>query len=89
MLIASHFYYFGRNAIDIPAEYRNIIKAGPGHKCNFDSLFVEGFVAWLEKSFMKGSSGDPHDFRVRVLDFGCGVSQIGSFLKERNKQGCR
>jgi len=74
VLISNHFYYFGEKAVDIPVEYRNFIKTGPGHRCNFDNLFAEGFVAWLEKSFTKGLLGDPYDFRVRAVDFTCGVS---------------
>jgi hypothetical protein len=47
-LLSDHFYYFGDKAIDIPNEYKSIIKQGQGHKSNANDLIKEEFIFWLE-----------------------------------------
>jgi hypothetical protein len=63
-LISNHFYYFGRNAIDIseiPSKHLNhaFEKKGPGYRRDFSEEFVEDFASWLETTFRKGRHGDP------------------------------
>lgn len=80
-LISRHFFYFGRNAIDIseiPRKhlYHPFEKKGPGYRCDFTEEFIEGFVAWLEDAFKVGIHGSPckphSDFRTP----GC-LSKVG------------
>lgn len=47
-LLSDHFYYFGDQAIDIPPEFRSIIKQGQAHKSNSNEPVKEEFIEWLE-----------------------------------------
>ena len=52
-----HFSYFGRKAITIPEEFKQIVKKGPGHKCTFDQAFMARFLSWAEP-LPKGKLGE-------------------------------
>ena len=63
-LISNHFFYFGRNAIDIseiPGKYLNhpFEKSGPGHRSDFSEEFVDDFARWLKANFKVGVHGPP------------------------------
>jgi hypothetical protein len=63
-LISNHFFYFGRNAIDIsdfpgtnldhPFE-----KRGPMHRCDFTEEFVLEFTKWINGTYKVGIHGPP------------------------------
>jgi hypothetical protein len=59
-LIAKHFYYFGRNAVEIPPEYSDLL-VGMGYKYRHHSDTVRGFLDWLQESFKPGIYGVPYD----------------------------
>jgi hypothetical protein len=63
-LISHHFFYFGRNAIDISRIPRKHLdhpfeKSGPNYRCDFSEEFVEDFAKWLETNFKVGVHGPP------------------------------
>lgn len=63
-LISHHFFYFGRNAInisDIPRTHLDhpFEKSGPNYRCDFSEKFVEDFAKWLETHFKVGVHGPP------------------------------
>lgn len=63
-LISHHFFYFGRNAIDISEIPRTHLdhafeKTGPGHRSDFSEEFVEEFAKWLRANFKVGVHGPP------------------------------
>lgn len=63
-LISNHFFYFGRNAIDIsdiPETHLDhpFEKSGPGHRSDFSEEFVEDFAKWLKSTFKVGVHGQP------------------------------
>jgi hypothetical protein len=63
-LLSNHFFYFGRNAIDIseiPDKHLDhpFEKSGPGYRCDFSDEFVEAFASWLPATFTKGVHGSP------------------------------
>lgn len=63
-LLSHHFFYFGRNAIDIteiPHTYLNhpFEKTGPSHRCDFSGEFIEAFAKWLKNNFKVGVHGPP------------------------------
>ncbi len=68
VLISEHYFYFGRNAVPIPSRFRQIIKKGPGYKCNFNDGIVDGFLAWLENNYKTGVHGDPYDFKQKLCN---------------------
>ncbi|MCY1292698.1 Nucleotide modification associated domain 2 [compost metagenome] len=58
VLISNLYWYFGANAPDLPENLREIIKAGPGHKCTRSQEILNSLIAWL-KSKPEGNSGVP------------------------------
>ena len=60
-LISQHYYYFGRNAVEIPEPFLSysIEKRGPRHKSRFSTDFIEAFVMWLETNYTPGVHGAP------------------------------
>lgn len=61
VLISKLFYYFGKNAMEIPKEVQDIIKKGPGHKCNFPEKIISNFLNWLKTECgLNGYQGSPN-----------------------------
>ncbi len=63
-LVSRHFFYFGRNAINIqniPQERLEHVfeKKGPGFRSDFSDEFIEGFAQWLNQNYKVGVHGDP------------------------------
>ena len=68
-LLSRHFFYFGRNAIDIadiPKRHLDhpLEKKGPRYRSDFSEPFIEELAAWLERTFETGIHGLP----CRVTD---------------------
>lgn len=62
VLISNHFYYFGKDAITIPKKFWEIIKTGPGHKCNFPVNLINDFIKWLEGNYALGKQDTPYNY---------------------------
>ena len=60
VLICKQFWYFGDAAFDIPAELREAVKRGPGHKRIMTAPLVQRFIRWLG-SLPQGIHGQPAD----------------------------
>ena len=63
-LISKHFFYFGRNALDIskiPIQPPGhpLAKRGPGYRRDFDQKFIAEFTDWLGATFRPGIHGLP------------------------------
>lgn len=60
-LISKHFYYFGRNAVDIPPQFRShpIEKKGPGYRSDLPLQQVEQLISWFQKNKKPGVHGEP------------------------------
>lgn len=63
-LLATHFFYFGRNAVDvyeIPTKYlhHDFEKRGRRYRCDFSGAFIEDFASWLDATFEVGVHGPP------------------------------
>jgi hypothetical protein len=65
VLISWRFWYFGKNAIVIPTEFKDICKKGPGYKCNFELNFIHKFLEWLS-IYTMGYKGDPNQFDLFI-----------------------
>jgi Nucleotide modification associated domain 2 len=62
-LISSDFYYFGRDAILIPHEFRRLLATTRGHKNSVDIDLIAEFWDWLKFIAPKGGRiGMPFDF---------------------------
>ena len=77
VLVSLHFYYFGSNAIDIPAEFRErgFERGGRGFRCSFDPADVCRFVDWLESKWKPGKHGEPCQ---KLVDKGKGTKRCKS-----------
>ncbi len=68
-LISSDFYYFGRDAIEIPDEFRCLIATAQGHKNTYDVDLITSFWEWIKCNAPKpGRIGVPLDFEEAVCD---------------------
>lgn len=61
VFIAEHFYYFGKNAVVIPAEHTALMWSGRGCRCTGDQVTVLSFLEWLGRNFEPGIHGEPFD----------------------------
>ena len=59
--VAEHFYYFGAQAVPIPADYQDLIWTKQGCKCAHDSVLVAEFLEWLQAAYSPGVLGKPRD----------------------------
>ncbi len=63
VLVSRHFFYFGSNAVTIPARLSEIIHGGIGHSCRFPAKLVERFLKWLHANHEPGRHGEPSNYR--------------------------
>mgnify|MGYP000871419554 CR=1 FL=1 len=58
-LISEYYYYFGRNAINIPNEFLDfsLEKKGPGYRCDPSPNQIRLIVLWFETNFSIGAHG--------------------------------
>jgi len=47
VLISRHYFYFGRNAIPLPASLQPIVHQTQSHKVNVNDPFVAPFIEWI------------------------------------------
>ena len=60
VLIASEFYYFGSNAIDVPEEFRPLIWQHIGNKTFHNEVIAERFIEFVCQNYNKGIYGIPY-----------------------------
>ena len=63
-LISRHFFYFGRNAIEVEElPLKNLAhpleKKGPSFRSDFDEPFIKELTEWLENKYRVGVHGKP------------------------------
>jgi len=58
-IISDHFYYFGTNAVELPAGFRKMIHTNQGHRSQFPNELVREFVKRLEGEYECGVHGEP------------------------------
>lgn len=66
VLISKTFYYFGKEAVEIPKTFSSVIHTRQGHKTlkpipekSDKRDIVPQFVAWLQEKFKEGLYGEP------------------------------
>lgn len=66
VLVGASYSYWGRDAIEIPAEFTDgdvsIVRSGVGYRCHFPSEFARAIDAWLEARTGLGYEGRPADW---------------------------
>lgn len=60
VLIATEFYYFGNNAIDIPQKFDKLIGRGRNHTVCRDESIIEEFIDYISINYDKGIQGIPY-----------------------------
>jgi hypothetical protein len=58
VLIASEFYYFGKDSIEIPENLKSEFTVGIGHR-RVDKAAASKVINWLEENFENGYQSDP------------------------------
>lgn len=46
-LLSTHFYYFGKNPVQLPEHLLAIVKQGQAHKSTANNPYVENFIDWI------------------------------------------
>lgn len=63
VLISDHFYYFGRNAPELPTKFARIIHSTQGHKRirpnDGGHGLAQELIEWVESNFKRGLQGEP------------------------------
>lgn len=57
-LVSRTFWYWGRNAITLPASLHGIVRRGPGHRSNIDEKTIKRLIGWLGRK-QRGRRGLP------------------------------
>ncbi|WP_375768786.1 hypothetical protein NR798_45105 [Archangium gephyra] len=78
VLVSDWFVYFGRDAVEIPARFRQgkeetVTRHGRNHLVNFRPGFEEEFIAWVLSLGQKGFRGEPIAFRRQLAKTGTGI----------------
>jgi len=61
VLICDTFWYFGKNAIELPEQFGPLVKKGIGHKNTKDNKMKNDLLEWLSKNYSTGIHGKPYD----------------------------
>jgi hypothetical protein len=70
VLLSWDFYYFGRQAKELPQHLREICHQTQGHRSDLNDPYVEDFVEWV-RSLPPGMCGWPDFMFDWVSDSGC------------------
>lgn len=63
VLIATRYYYFGNNAIEIPDRFRELVGYGRNHRVNENESLINEFVGYIEGIYSVGRLGIPYSRR--------------------------
>jgi hypothetical protein len=68
VVISTKFFYFGKDAIPVPARFKSLLATTQGHRNTHDCDIIERFWAWVcGKASKPGRVADPSEF----TDDGC------------------
>jgi hypothetical protein len=74
VLVATEFFYFGREAVELPKEFERVRCRGRGHQNEYDGTLIGRFWARLQKNHKAGRIGYPTEFDESVCD---ATSRVG------------
>lgn len=60
VLIATEYYYFGNNAINIPSEFELLIGKQRNHRVCYDQILIEKFINYIRQTYNSGIHGIPY-----------------------------
>lgn len=74
-LVASEFYYLGREAVPVPGEFGGILATTQGHRNTGDTDLIERFWRWVSRAAPRcGRIGLPSEF----ANAGCRAQRTGA-----------
>ncbi|MBN1782727.1 hypothetical protein JW948_16445 [bacterium] len=53
VLLSTHYWYFGDQAVEIPSDFIKLVKKGSGHRSRFGTDFLGMFIKWLSSNEYK------------------------------------
>lgn len=59
VLIATEYYYFGNNSIDIPCQFETLIGRGRNHRIIKNEEVIASFCAYIKANYQIGIYGTP------------------------------
>jgi hypothetical protein len=63
LLLSDHFFYWGKNCIEVPEEFKSIIHFGIGYRSiKIDPTIAKGLIKWISSNYDQGYLGDPIQF---------------------------
>lgn len=62
VLVAEEFWYWGRDAINLPPQFLRLANIGIGHITINDPSFIQSFLTWLRNMQDSGYIGTPNMF---------------------------
>ncbi|MBU3055422.1 hypothetical protein [Pseudomonas indica] len=65
VFISKHFWYFGREAIELPSRYAKLVGTR-GIRVNHPVELVDSFMGWLNRMDRKGQIGMPREMETRT-----------------------
>jgi hypothetical protein len=74
VLISSHFWYFGRDAIMLPTDLRYIASVGRGHRSKFERSLLKAFGEFISRQ-NKGVHAPPTNWPYDDISWATAVSQ--------------
>ncbi len=69
VIISNHFYYFGKNLVQVPVRFQKILTSIRGYKIIADSRFLKDFLTWLRNKCEQGYNGDPLLFENKFMRY--------------------
>ena len=85
-LIAGEFFYFGCDAIAVPAKFASILATTQGHKNTYDTSLIDRFWAWLSQTATRsGRSGQPAEFNEEGCRAQCSEHDDDESVEESSK----
>ncbi|WP_378174909.1 hypothetical protein [Aquimarina sp. SS2-1] len=84
VLLSTHFYYFGNQAIPLHPDLEKIIHQGPGHKSNANNPYVKGFIDWIETVDKSAMLNANPQLEIDFRDHNC-VSKCAVTREEEGK----
>lgn len=81
VLLCEEFWYYGKDATEVPTNLIDVVKKGPGYKRIESPELINDFTQWLRDK-PKGIRGNPyHSTHRGVCNAGCGTSSINEDSK--------
>lgn len=60
VLVATEYYYFGNNAIEIPREFNALIGSGRNHRVHTDKNIIDELINFVSENYVMGIHGIPY-----------------------------